>query len=266
MSDHDLPPVMPESDWTPGQRLGMDYHRRQRVREGQHVRMQQWKIRQRHEWRWVNFEVIADWCARKPGDIVWDELRHAQAQLDLVQSVLTGEFSRKGRICVAYLPDTIIYGPFRLRLPPDGLRPQHLHLCWAPRELWVNWLDRRAYSLPPGMVAAIERTIVASTPLPKPSSQPPLVEDPPVTGAPKRAFEAVTAEKELRIRRVTEDYYSPSLADARAYLLHHFDKAPRDPVAAIRRKIWGESASKPGPKTKKAGPKKSKPSNRPTVR
>jgi hypothetical protein len=224
MSDPRDWPVVPESEWTPYQRWWLDAGLRLNVRRRQQNRIEFWKRRQLREWQWASFSYMADWCAREPKSIGRDDLLRTQAQHDLVQSVVAGEFSRAGRICVAFLPDNLMYdGPVRLRLWLSNLHPDHLGFCWAPRELWVNWFAKRDIKPPPWMSApSIEQPTEPSTLPPElhRSPQPPQVaQEPPslepivtyYSGAPGRPTSMPLVEIEMERRAKTGEMNKSSL-------------------------------------------------------
>jgi hypothetical protein len=154
---------IPEKDWTPWQRERMRDWRRLWTRDDQWLRIEKWKFgTQQHTHDWVCFADIADACARRPGDIERDPLRRMQAYCDLQQSIVHGEFSKGGRLKVAYLAPQppSLRDRVRLRLNAEyfSARPGRvidhvLDLCWAPRELCLRWFRARDIAPPPGLTA-----------------------------------------------------------------------------------------------------------------
>jgi hypothetical protein len=65
--------AIPEKDWTPAQREQMRGWERLWSRDRQWLRVGNWKSRQIRTHDWVSLDAIADWCARKPGDIERDD-------------------------------------------------------------------------------------------------------------------------------------------------------------------------------------------------
>jgi hypothetical protein len=153
---------IPEKDWTPWQREQVRYWKGAWSREDQWLRIEKRKIRQQHSPDWICLADIADWCARRPGDIERDPRRRMQAYCDLQESILLGEFSKRGRLKVIYLEPQppSLRDRVRLRLNADHFRAHPgrvldhvLDLCWAPRELCLCWLLARHIDPPPWLWA-----------------------------------------------------------------------------------------------------------------
>jgi hypothetical protein len=153
--------ALPEKDWTPYQREQMGGWNRLWTRDRQWLRIERWKLRQQHTRDWVCLARIADWCARRPGDIERDPRRGTLAYLELQQSIVHGEFSKGGRLKVICLgPQASIVYAVRLRLNASHIeaQPRTIHdhvldLCWAPRELCLRWLVARQIVPPPWLAA-----------------------------------------------------------------------------------------------------------------
>jgi hypothetical protein len=94
---------IPRTDWKPFQREVMRGWERLWTRDDHWLRIEKWKIRQQHTPDWVCLAQIADWCARRPGDIERDHRRRVQAYSDLQQSIMLGEFGEGSRLKVVYL-------------------------------------------------------------------------------------------------------------------------------------------------------------------
>lgn len=169
--DESWPVPLPESDWTPGQRAAMDWHRRLNVRYAHQARIVTWKNRQRKSHQWVNLGEVADWCARKAGSVARDEGQRAQALTDLANSIEFGEFSRNGRLQIAYLPDSVPH--LRVRWPSAGMQPGALPLCWAPAALCHRWFAARGIPLPPWLAEAAIVEPVRPAPAVRPAAAPP---------------------------------------------------------------------------------------------
>jgi hypothetical protein len=159
-----------EKDWTPIQREMMTGWNRLWTRDRQWLQVGRWRIVQQHMRDWICLAQIADWCARRPGDIERDPSRRAQAYSDLGQSIILGEFNRGGRLKVVYLPpqQPNLLHPMKLRLNADRLLAHQGHaldylldLCWAPRDLCLRWLLVRQIVPPPWLVAEPIRVILA---------------------------------------------------------------------------------------------------------
>jgi hypothetical protein len=166
---------LPEKDWTPWQREQMHGWSKRFIRDSQELRIEEWKIRQDHRRDHVNLAEIADWCARRRGDIERDPNRRMQACSDLQQSIQRGEFSKGGRLKVVYLgplPDLphpeklrLDAGQFRKWLRSGAILSQVLELCWVPRDLCVRWFEARGMEAPPWLAgtALQENTQVGDT-------------------------------------------------------------------------------------------------------
>jgi hypothetical protein len=155
--------AIPEKDWTPWQRDVMRGWKRREVRDRHELRITK-RIecqKQRHDW--VCLADMADWCARRPGDIERDPRRRGQAYCDLQESILQGEFHVDGRLRVIYLA-SLPPLPYALKLRLDAeqfrtwLRPgivlsQVLALCWVPRHLCARWFKARHIDAPPWLAA-----------------------------------------------------------------------------------------------------------------
>jgi hypothetical protein len=156
--------ALPEKDWTPWQRAQMRCWDKLGIRDGHWELIELWKMQQLWRHDWVCLADLADWCARRPGDIERDPLRLIQAYADLQQSIVFCEFSKGGRIkivCLPPQPPSLQY-PVRLRLDAQLFRAQSgrvldhiLELCWAPRELCLRWLLGRQIIPPPWMADSI---------------------------------------------------------------------------------------------------------------
>ena len=153
---------IPEKDWTPIQREIMTGWKRLWTRDRQWQQIGSWKNVQQHTRDWICLAEVADWCARRPGDIERDPSRRAQAYSDLGHSIILGEFNKGGRLNVMYLPpqQPHLLHPMKLRLDVDRLLAHQRHaleclldLCWAPRELCLRWLLVRQIVPPPWLVA-----------------------------------------------------------------------------------------------------------------
>jgi hypothetical protein len=130
------------------------------TRDDHWLRIEKWKIRQQHTPDWVCLAQIADWCARRPGDIERDHRRRVQAYSDLQQSIMLGEFGEGSRLKVVYLEPQppSLRDRVRLRLHTGYFRTEKvldhvLDLCWAPRELCLRWLVARHIDAPPWLAA-----------------------------------------------------------------------------------------------------------------
>jgi hypothetical protein len=151
---------IPRTDWKPFQREVMRGWERLWTRDDHWLRIEKWKIRQQHTPDWVCLAQIADWCARRPGDIERDHRRRVQAYSDLQQSIMLGEFGEGSRLKVVYLEPQppSLRDRVRLRLHTGYFRTEKvldhvLDLCWAPRELCLRWLVARHIDAPPWLAA-----------------------------------------------------------------------------------------------------------------
>jgi hypothetical protein len=153
---------IPEKDWTPWQRDVMRGWKRRTIRDRHELRITDWIGRQKQRHDWICLADMADWCARRPGDIERDARRRVQAYCDLQESILQGEFHEDGRLRVIYLQSVPL--PYRLKLRLDAeqfriwLRPgtvlsQVLASCWAPRRLCIGWFAARHIDAPPWLAA-----------------------------------------------------------------------------------------------------------------
>jgi hypothetical protein len=168
--------AIPEKDWTPAQREQMRGWERLWSRDRQWLRVGNWKSRQIRTHDWVSLDAIADWCARKPGDIERDELRRRRAYLDLQHSIVHGEFSKGDRVQVVFLPPLPPSHALRLRLNENYIRAHTgtslhstLDMCWAPRELCLNWLEARGIAPPPWLLP--NPTLLKAEPTQAPSTE-----------------------------------------------------------------------------------------------
>ena len=124
--------------WTPAHHWYMRAEEIGYTRQRQQAWLVLWKQRQQRTHEWVCFPDVADWCARASGSIARDEGLRAQAWHDLLVSAIGGEFTRNGRLSVAYIApwQFVCPEPIRFRLPLGFLDTHYLPHCWAPRELW----------------------------------------------------------------------------------------------------------------------------------
>jgi len=177
-----LPEPLPEALWKPWQREQMRLMLRSSIRNNQGVRIEEWKILHGSSRGWICVAEMADWCARRPGDIDRDPLRRSQAYFDLKQSILRGEFNKGGRCKVLYLgPLPRLPQRVKLRLDVAQFRrwllagaelSRALELCWVPHDLAANWFKARGIDLPPLLAGAEQQRICSSVgePLPRPLS------------------------------------------------------------------------------------------------
>ena len=90
--------------WTPAHHWYMRAEEISYTRHRQQARLAFWRDRQRQSCEWICLADIADWCAMGSTSLARDEERRIQASADLLQAVRRGEFNRRGRLCVAYIP------------------------------------------------------------------------------------------------------------------------------------------------------------------
>jgi hypothetical protein len=83
--------ALPEEDWTPWQRAQMRCWDKLEIRDGHWELIERWKMRQLWRHDWVCLADLADWCARRAGDVERDPLRRIQAHADLQQSIMLGK-------------------------------------------------------------------------------------------------------------------------------------------------------------------------------
>jgi hypothetical protein len=95
---------LPEKDWTPFQRETMKGWQILKSRDRSERRIAHWIERQNQRHDWVCLADMAEWYARKPGDIEQVERRRATAYSEFQESVLRGEFFVQGRRRIRYLP------------------------------------------------------------------------------------------------------------------------------------------------------------------
>jgi hypothetical protein len=185
---------IPEKDWTPIQREIMNGWNRLWTRDRQWLQIGKWRLLQQYTRDWVCLAELADWCARRPGDIERDPSRRAQAFSDLKQSIILGEFNKGGHLNVVYLPpqQPHLRHPMKLRLNADRLFAYQGHalqflldLCWAPRELCLRWLLARQIVPPPWLVAEPIRLLPAHL---LEASKPGAASQPSLLVHPKNAF------------------------------------------------------------------------------
>jgi hypothetical protein len=165
---------IPEKDWTPWQRAVMCGWERRWTRDRHERRIAEWIERQQQAHDWICFADIADWCARRPGDIERDWRRRMEAYYELQESILQGEFHERGHLRVIYLallaplPHTVKIRldaeQFRKWLRPGTVLKQVLELCWAPRGLCADWFKARHIDAPPWLAATPTQAERALTP------------------------------------------------------------------------------------------------------
>jgi hypothetical protein len=105
--------ALPENEWTPFQRERMKGSQILKSRDRSERRIAHWIERQNQMHDWVCLADMAEWYARKPGDLEQDERRRARAYSELQESVLHGEFFLEGRRRIRYLPLCVGIGAVR---------------------------------------------------------------------------------------------------------------------------------------------------------
>jgi hypothetical protein len=121
---------------------------------------------QRKSHDWINFNEIADWCARRESKFVPDEAARLGAYDLLRDDLLNGEFEAGGESHVLFLhpdmtvPMTTERMPSQARRmtrekllaaiemhPPELIRSQYLAHLWIPYRIFNRWLVK--HDLPP---------------------------------------------------------------------------------------------------------------------
>lgn len=154
--------------WTPAHHWYMRAEEISYTRHRQQARLAFWRDRQRQSCEWICLADIADWCAMGSTSLARDEERRIQASADLLQAVRRGEFNRRGRLCVAYIPPWhfVCPDPIRFRLDVSLIRwpvpVEFLAYLWAPRDLCAQWFAARPNTTPmPGLTVTPEASPAA---------------------------------------------------------------------------------------------------------
>ena len=151
------PPVQPASEIDTTVGASADPAPRNVARISRTARTNRFRERQRHSLEWINFDAIADWCARANGDIKPDEERRSLAYTELQKALLEGDFEKEGRTRVIFLnPKSPMAKMTRERLTSIAgfhdahvLRSQYLAHCWIPRAHSRIWFEVRRLPIPP---------------------------------------------------------------------------------------------------------------------
>lgn len=124
--------------------------------------------------RWLNFALIADWCARQSGSVKPDEGDRIAAYQQLYRGVLEQEFERNEKSLLLFLGsadssngrwsrDDLATAIYAAGTKVDGFVAQNiLACCWIPNEMARAWLAKRNLPLAPHLFPIEPRSLTST--------------------------------------------------------------------------------------------------------
>jgi len=137
-----------------------------RIRSWRNARIQRFRDCQRYDRHWINFEEIADWCARENGSIWPDTHKQTVTYDTLERDLLSGEFNEGGRSQVLYLHPSTKRARMTREWLADAIhhnydgsrgRSEFLPYCWMSRKSFNRWLAKNRLPADPERFRLLKR-------------------------------------------------------------------------------------------------------------